>query len=268
MAELQQENIFDSVQTENLRLKLTNFEGPLDLLLTLVKDNKIEIKDIFVSQVTEQFLLYMDQLGDLDVEKAGEYMAIAATLIEIKSRALLPQEDDLDEEDNPETFLIRQLEEYKMFKEVCAEMKTCENVDRFYREPDESVGQEVFVTKEHLSVEGFVTAFKRILMRMQMRTETGNVSRAIAKESFSVTDKIHYLKQRLQEEGQVAFFAMFDETASKNEIVTTFIAVLELLKLQLVNVRQDKLYEDFYIVKREGANFDAIEGVEDYDEIS
>ena len=95
-----------------LELKLSNFDGPLDLLLSLVKENKIEIKDIFVSQVTEQFLAYMDQVSELDVELASEYMAMSATLLEIKSRALLPILKELEpEEETPEEVLIRQLEE-------------------------------------------------------------------------------------------------------------------------------------------------------------
>ena len=116
--EYQQQYIFDEEQSA-LELKLTNFSGPLDLLLALVKENKIEIKDIFVSQVTEQFLQYMTQLGDLDVDKASEYMNMSATLLEIKSRALLPVLEGInDDEETPEKVLIRQLEEYKLFKEI------------------------------------------------------------------------------------------------------------------------------------------------------
>ena len=130
--QFEQQYLFDQDESSVLELKLTNFSGPLDLLLTLVKENKIEIKDIFVSQVTEQFLTYMDQLADLDVDKASEYMAMAATLLEIKSRALLPIIPELeDNEETPEAVLIRQLEEYKVFKEIVGELKEQENVDRF-----------------------------------------------------------------------------------------------------------------------------------------
>ena len=146
--QLEQQYIFDEQKSE-LELKLSNFNGPLDLLLALVKENKIEIKDIFVSQVTEQFLQYMDQIADLDVDKASEYMAMSATLLEIKSRALLPiiiETDNGDE--SPEKMLIRQLEEYKLFKEIVTELKEQENVDRFYREPDKNVGKEVTVQRK------------------------------------------------------------------------------------------------------------------------
>ncbi len=232
--EYQQQYIFDEEQSA-LELKLTNFSGPLDLLLALVKENKIEIKDIFVSQVTEQFLQYMTQLGDLDVDKASEYMNMSATLLEIKSRALLPVLEGInDDEETPEKVLIRQLEEYKLFKEIVTELKTQENVDRFYREPDKNVGKEVTVIKENLSVESFVQAFQKFLMKMQVKSAAENVSRAIQKESFSVPQKMAYIREVLLVENRFKFVELFEESASRNEIVTTFLAVLELLKLQFL----------------------------------
>ena len=248
--ELQQQYIFDKEQSV-LELKLTNFSGPLDLLLALVKENKIEIKDIFVSQVTEQFLQYMDQLADLDVDKASEYMAMAATLLEIKSRALLPILPDFDNgEESPEKILIRQLEEYKLFKEIVTELKVHENVDRFYREPDKNVGKEVTVIKENLSVDGFIEAFGKFLMRMQVKNAAENVSRAIVRESFSVPQKISYIREILLVEDKFTMNQLFDANTSKNEIVTTFLAVLELLKLQIITVSQNDLFEDIVIEKR------------------
>ena len=247
--ELQQQYIFDEEKSV-LELKLTNFNGPLDLLLALVKENKIEIKDIFVSQVTEQFLQYMDQLADLDVDQASEYMAMSATLLEIKSRALLPILPELDNgEESPEKMLIRQLEEYKLFKEIVTELKEHENVNRFYREPDKSVGKEVTVVKENLSVEGFMQAFGRFLMRMQVKNAS-EVSRAIVKESFSVSQKISYIREVLLVENKFKLSQLFEPNASKNEIVTTFLAVLELLKLQIITASQDGLFEDITIEKR------------------
>lgn len=250
MADEIQQSIFDE-QKSVLELKITNFSGPLDLLLALVKENKIEIKDIFVSQVTEQFLQYMDQLADLDVDQASEYMAMSATLLEIKSRALLPILAEMDNGDeSPEKMLIRQLEEYKLFKEIVTELKEQENVNRFYREPDKNVGKEVSVIKENLSVEGFVQAFGKFLMRMQVKNAAENVSRAIVRESFSVPQKITYIREILLVEEKFKMSQLFEADASKNEIVTTFLAVLELLKLQIIKVSQNGLFEDIEIEKR------------------
>ena len=253
--EYQQQYIFDEAESSELELKLTNFSGPLDLLLALVKENKREIKDIFVSQVTEQFLQYMSQLSELDFDKASEYMNMSATLLEIKSRALLPVLPGLeDDEESPEKVLIRQLEEYKLFKEIVTELKEQENVNRFYREPDKNVGKEISVIKENLSVDGFVQAFQKFLMKMQVKAQAENVSRAITKESFSVPQKMAYIREVLLVEDKFRFIELFDENASRNEIVTTFLAVLELLKLQIVKVSQANLFEDIFIEKRPDAD--------------
>ena len=239
-----------------LEVKLSNFDGPLDLLLSLVKENKIEIKDIFVSQVTEQFLAYMDQVSELDVELASEYMAMSATLLEIKSRALLPILKELEpEEETPEEVLIRQLEEYKLFKEIVTELKEQENVDRFYREPDKNVGREVSVIKENLSVEGFIAAFNKFLAKLQVKTmQSTTVERTMTRESFSVPQKINYIREVLRTENEFRFMELFDENVTRNEFVTTFFAVLELLKLQVIRLRQDGLFEDIIIIKREGSD--------------
>ena len=239
-----------------LELKLSNFDGPLDLLLSLVKENKIEIKDIFVSQVTEQFLAYMDQVSELDVELASEYMAMSATLLEIKSRALLPILKELEpEEETPEEVLIRQLEEYKLFKEIVTELKEQENVDRFYREPDKNVGREVSVIKENLSVEGFIAAFNKFLAKLQVKTmQSTTVERTMTRETFSVPQKINYIREVLRTENEFRFMELFDENVTRNEFVTTFFAVLELLKLQVIRLRQDGLFEDIIIIKRAGSD--------------
>ena len=110
--------------------KLENFEGPLDLLLHLIKEAKIEIKDIFVSEVTDQYLQYISNLNEIDVEKASEYLIMAATLLEIKSKAVLPKvEEYLDEIEDPEQALIRQIEEYKLFKEAGEKLKQQETTE-------------------------------------------------------------------------------------------------------------------------------------------
>lgn len=240
-----------------LELKLSNFDGPLDLLLSLVKENKIEIKDIFVSQVTEQFLEYMNQVSELDVELASEYMAMAATLLEIKSRALLPPvvNDDEPEEETPEAVLIRQLEEYKLFKEIVTELKEQENVDRFYRDPDKNVGKEVSVIKENLSLDGFIAAFNKFLAKLQVKSQQSTtVSRTMARESFSVPQKINFIREVLKTVNEFKFAELFEPGASRNEYVTTFIAVLELTKLQIITIRQSDIFEDIVIVKREGSD--------------
>lgn len=240
--------------TVDYSTKLENFEGPLDLLLHLIKEAKIEVKDIFVSQVTEQFLAYIDGMEILDVDKASEYLAIAATLLEIKSKSILPSldENDGDLVDAQQAF-IRNLEEYKLLKEASEELKEQENVSRFYKEPDKSVG-EVKVVYSDFSVQGLIDAFSKLLMRVDDKKRQENTLKEIPKEIFTVKDKVEQIRTVLAKRPQISFFEMFDAAYTRNELITTFQAMLELLKLQYIKVEQNDIFEDITITLREDRN--------------
>ena len=202
--------------------KLDNFEGPLDLLLHLIKEAKIEIKDIFVSQVTEQFLLYMNGVEVLDVDKASEYLNMAATLLEIKSKSILPKIDEyLDDLEDPETALIRQLEEYKLFKEASEKLKEQENVLRFYKEPDKSVG-DVKIVYSDFNLDGLISAFSKLLMRVDDKRKQENVLKEIPKEVFTVKEKVDTIRSILLERKSVSFFETFDKIYTRTEIKERF----------------------------------------------
>ena len=236
--------------------KLDNFEGPLDLLLHLIKEAKIEIKDIFVSQVTEQFLAYMSQADQLDVDKASEYLSMAATLIEIKSKSILPKiEEYLDDLEDPGEVLKRQLEEYKLFKEASAKLKETENVLRFYKEPDKSVG-DVKVVYNDFNLDGLIAAFSKLLMRVDDKKRQENVLKEIPKEVFTVKEKVEHIRNVLLERKEASFFEMFSSYYTKTELITTFQAMLELLKLQYVTVVQNDVFDDITITLREDRNED------------
>lgn len=240
-----------SARTGELSLNLANFNGPLDLLLHLVKEAKIEIKDIFLSEVTSQFLAYMTQLNTLDVDKASEYMEIAATLLEIKSHSLLPVmpglEDDASE--TSEQLLIRRLEEYaKLFKEASMELKELENVDRLYKEPSKEAGDVRFTVKD-LSLENLLNAFAGILHKVELRKLDSNSPRQIKKETFSVKGKMLYIRDLLMEKDEAYFFSLFDEDVTANEVVVTFSALLELMKLQFIKTEQPDAFGDIKIVR-------------------
>ena len=234
--------------------KLDNFEGPLDLLLHLIKEAKIEIKDIFVSQVTEQFLTYMDSLKFIDVDKASEYLNMAATLLEIKSKSVLPkiEEFNIDVED-PEQAFIRKLEEYKLFKEASEKLKTQENVSRFYKEPDKSVG-DVKIVYNDFNLEGLISAFSKLLMRVDDKKRQEKILKEIPKEVFTVKDKVEHIRGLLLERKSMSFFETFASYYTKNELITTFQAMLELLKLQYITVEQNGVFEDITITLREDRN--------------
>lgn len=234
--------------------KLENFEGPLDLLLHLIKEAKIEIKEIFVSEVTEQFLAYMDGLSVLDVDKASEYLNMAATLLEIKSKSILPKIEEFDEDlEDPEQTLFRQLEEYKLFKEASEKLKDQENILRFYKEPDKSVG-DVKIVYNDFNLDGLIKAFSKLMMRVDDKKRQINTLKEIPKEVFTVKDKVQQIRTVLLDKKEVSFFEMFSSYYTKNELITTFQAMLELLKLQYIKVVQNAVFDDITLQLREDRN--------------
>ncbi len=240
--------------TVDYSTKLDNFEGPLDLLLHLIKEAKIEIKDIFVSKVTEQFLEYMEGLDKLDVDKASDYLNMAATLLEIKSKSILPIEEDLTGDlEDPEQLLIRQLEEYKLFKEASEKLKDYENIDRFYKDPDKDVG-DVKIVYSDFNLDGLISAFSKLLMRVDDRTRKENVLKEIPKEVFTVAEKVKHIRNSLLERKEMSFFELFTHYYTKPELITTFQAMLELLKLQYISVDQSGTFEDITIKLRDDRN--------------
>ncbi len=232
---------------------LENFEGPLDLLLFLIKQQEIEIKDIFVSQVTEQFLSYMKGLPYLDLEKASEYLNIAATIIDIKARSLIPPPDDelgdyYDEDDNPEQELIHALEEYKMLQEEAEKLKERETVGYFFKAPDKDLTG-VNVQYKDLTLDGLMKAFSKMLLRVESQRREAPPPREIPRDTFTVREKITRIREKVNAQEASRFEELFDENASTPEIVTTFQAVLELLKKQFITVEQEMLFGTIIIKK-------------------
>ena len=232
--------------------KLTNFEGPLDLLLHLVQKAQIDIRDIFVSEITEQYLDYMSRIDELDVEKATDFLDLAATLVELKSDSLLPAQNEFDyeEEDDPREQFFRMVEEYKAIKEASEEMKKTEDVNRFYKEPDESVGNIRVVLKEDLTLDAMLDAFAKLLLRMD-ELNRKEVPKEIRKDPFTVEQKIDYIKEKLFAKKEIKFFDLFAEDSDRSEVITTFQALLELMKEQIATCEQYGVYEDITIRLRE-----------------
>ncbi|MBR4419913.1 MAG: segregation/condensation protein A, partial [Clostridia bacterium] len=207
-----------------------------------------------VSQVTEQFLAYMNGLSVLDVDKASEYLNMASTLLEIKSKSILPKEEILDEDYVDEGLLLQQkLEEYKLLKEASEKLKEQENVLRFYKEPDKSVGDGKVVYTD-FNLDGLINAFSKLLMRVDDKKRQENVLKEIPKEVFTVKDKVQTLRSILLDRRTVSFFETFSDNCTKNELITTFQALLELLKLQYVTVEQNDVFDDITITLRDDRN--------------
>lgn len=241
---------------------LDGFEGPLDLLLFLINKEEIEIKDVFVSQVTEQFLEYMKGLPYLDVDKVSEYLNIAATIIKIKAQALVPNlEEDPElemeiEEDKAE--LIRALEEFRLIKEETKKLKELETIGYFFKEPDKNVGETKTVfSLDNLTLEGLVSAFSTLMMKRENEMKETE-SREIPRDEFTVSQKVQTILESLESKEKVRFTELFQKDFTKSEIVTTFQALLELLKYQYLCVTQSEMYGEIVISAnpdREGEDY-------------
>ena len=232
-------------------VRLSDFEGPLDLLLHLISRAKVKIEDIFVSEITEQYLESIEDLSGLDMDTASEFLQMAATLLEIKSRALLPKPPKEEEED-PREVLIRRLEEYKAIKEAGQELRAYEAVAgaQMTRLPMELV-TETRVELKQMSLGALQEAFITILLRAQKEAEVP-APRRIARDSFTVVECMTHILTRLERENETAFDALFENMVTRDEIVTTFLAMLELLKANRISISQNGLYEPIMIRKGKG----------------
>lgn len=250
--------------------KLDNFEGPLDLLLFLINKEEIEIKDIFVSQVTEQFLAYMQGLETLDVDKVSDYLNIAATILKIKAQALVPNlQDDPELEaeiEEDKANLIRALEEYKMIKEESKKLKELETIGYYFKEPDKDVGEvKTVFNLEGLTLDGLITAFSALMLKRERKIAEAEI-REIPRDSYTVEQKITFILETLEAQEETTFEALFTADYSKAEVITTFQAMLELLKYQFLRVRQETTFGEIIIALNPDREEEATLGdIDNYD---
>lgn len=242
--------ILEETEEDDYKFRLEQFEGPLDLLLHLIKVTKIDIRDIFLSDITEQYLEMMNNIDDIDIEKASEFINMSATLLEIKSRHLLPVENENVEEEDPEQRLIRQIEEYKIFKEQGEVFAKIEDVSRFYKAPDNSVGEFKYELPDKLSSDSLIRAFTAMMQKMSVKAEVVQ-EKKIVKDRFTVAQKISQIKDTLLVKKEFKFRDMFEESYSRSEVINTFLALLELLKRQYITVVQNNLFDDIDIVRND-----------------
>ncbi|MBE7076744.1 MAG: hypothetical protein E7374_02500 [Clostridiales bacterium] len=233
-----------------LTFKLEGFEGPLDLLLHLIKESNVSIMEVQISSITDQYMKYMENLRELDMDEATAFLDMTSRLLEIKSRSLLPVEASDDEEDqiDPETLLKMQLQEYQLFKEASGNLQPLENVNRLYKQPDKSVGDARIVFNQ-FNLDKLLDAFAFILMRT--KDKENPPEKKINRDRWTVAEKIDFLNATLKDNEQINFFSLFDETYSKLEVITVFMAILELLKFQKIEVVQSERYADITIKRKE-----------------
>lgn len=227
-------------------VKIENFDGPLDLLWFLIRRSKIDVNDIFVSQITEQYLQSISNIESLDLEKASDFIEVAACLIEIKSKAMLPKPSaPLEDEDSPEKELIRRLEEYRIYKEASVKMKEQETIGMHYRAPDNSVGTPRLVLSD-MNISGLVKALQKLFGKIEQKAQE-NQLRNIRKDRFTVAEKMNQIMEVFALNDEVKFYDLFDNDYNKSEIITTFQAMLELLKNQFFTAEQEHPFAEIIL---------------------
>jgi segregation and condensation protein A len=232
------------IPPEALEIILEAFEGPLDLLLYLIRRQNLNILDIPINQITTQYIEYINLLGEMNFELASEYLVMAAMLAEIKSRMLLPKpahEDDSEED--PRAELVRRLQDYERFKTAATDL---DELPREYR--DYSIAsayvesKTVYNIPPEVDMRELIMAFKDVLARADLK-----ISHEIERETLSVRDKMTTLLDALREHKFFSFESLFVPTEGKQGVVVTFLAVLELLKDQTLDIVQNENYGQIYI---------------------
>lgn len=243
----------------SLNIKIENFEGPFDLLLHLIKKSKMDIYDIKIHEVTNQYLEYIHAMEEMDLEITSEFIVIAATLIEIKSKMLLPKSKidenavDLDEQD-PRKELVDKLLQYRKFKAAAKVLKDREiGLGRMFGKKPEIIEEKKKPQSTQELLKG-ITMLKLYeiynklinIYRSKMNTENG-INKEIPVDKFKIEDKMEYLRTNIVIGQKIPFSSIAEKCSSKIEIVVTFLALLELMKLKLITVIQENNFKEIYV---------------------
>lgn len=243
----------------SLNIKIDNFEGPFDLLLHLIKKNKMDISEVKIYDITNQYLEYIHAMEELDLEITSEFIVIAATLIEIKSKLLLPKQKDdenamdLDEKD-PEKELIEKLIQYKKFKAAALLLKERElGTGRMFSKKPEIIEEK----KKNVDPKDFLQGvnilklyelYSNLIATYRNKKNIANViEKEIPIDKFKIEDKMDYLKQSIEFGKKIGFSNIINECTSKIEVVVTFLALLELIKLRYIIVVQEQNFTEIYV---------------------
>ena len=236
------------------KIKLEMFEGPLDLLLYLIKKNDVDIKDIPIIEVTEQYLHHIDMMQMLDLEIVGDFFVMAATLLHIKSRMLLPPDpfEDDEEELDPREQLIQRLQEYQQFKEASEDFqnKERERQNCFGRNIDEETKRRWIEESREVSVDTSLFDLINALCEA-FKKSSKEILHEITTEEFTVDQKIHDILHLLVEKKFYSLTRLFLQARSKKEMVTTFIAALELIRLKEILIEQTETFGEIQIMRND-----------------
>ena len=236
-----------------LNIKLPVYEGPLDLLLDLIQRNEMDIYNIQVSLIAQQYLGYLHQMRELNLEIAGDFLVMAATLLYIKSKMLLPPDEEDKEEEGPDprAVLVEKLLEYQAFKQAAQELGVLETergkaftrqiADYYLQELDpEDTGIDTFSANLY----DLLQAFHQVLAKASKE-----IVHEVFEEEVSIEEKMEEIKQRLHAEGRFTFWSLFAKPWTRNELIATFLAMLEITRLKAARIFQDKVFGEIMIEK-------------------
>jgi segregation and condensation protein A len=237
---------------EGYRIRLPNFEGPLDLLMYLIKKEEIDIYDIPIAEITRQYLEYIELMRELDLEVAGEFILMAATLIQIKVKMLLPRHEDVEEEEeeDPRADLVRRLLEYNRFKEVAETIGEMESRQRrlfprtcFMHEREMARGEEKEEPLiQNVTLFDLLTAFKYVLDNMPRVT-----SHQISLPTVTIEEQIEFVLNALREKKRISFSALMAHQMDRVVVVVTFMALLELIRTHRIRLQQAVVFGEIWI---------------------
>jgi len=237
------------------QIKIHNFEGPFDLLFHLIEKAEVDIYDIPIAEITRQYLLFIQEMRNLDLEVASEFVVMAATLIQIKSKMLLPKETNpfdeiaIDELD-PRMELIERLLEYKKYKDVSNILKEKEEkyINTLFKNAEIIDDVEEGALLVNITLQDIVQAFDDIVKRYnESRNFNIKLEEQVMQEECSVDDKIEYIKEFINKDKKIRFDQLFAIDSNKLEIIITFLALLELIRLRQVCVYQSKICGDIIV---------------------
>ena len=241
-----------TLETNKYALKLDNFEGPLDLLCHLIDKNKMDIYDVKLSEITDQYIEYINEMEKQNLDVTSEFLVIASTLLFLKSKELLPKETD-DETEITEEELIRRIIEYKKYKEISQKFKDMltENNRRFYKIPDTIELPKQKIEKDYSS-ELLYQNYQRMMnnLKTKMNKNAENIEKIAITDTYTVTSKVKEIFRELSKKPRFVFNKLFSIKAKpKAEVVTAFTGLLELTRRNKVVASQEELFGDIVVEK-------------------
>ncbi len=245
-------------------IQTKKYEGPMELLFDLISRNKIDIRDISIVEITNQYMEYVDHVKSIDMDLASDFIMMATRLLEIKSRYILYVKDKGESEQDPRQELIDQIEEYKKYRQIAEEIKDKikEYDNRFYRQEEELELEEgednLDLSRINLDeIESLLPDLFKILDQVKKNDKglekNPNLKKIVENRTISVEDRIKSLRSKIREGERLSFIQSL-ESQDKKEVIASFLAMLELIKLKEIEIIQDKKNKDIIIIKREGRN--------------